>query len=302
MTIYRVVKKARLVFIALCVSSLPAHAWNDAGHMEVGYLAYKALTPKEQDRAVELIKLNPCFKKAPKNKRTYASWETRVAGLPKEKQDAALFMYAATWPDVIKDSKRFPKNQPNNSNDQGDPSLEFRDKSQHRDWHYKDLPYSGDGTRTMPPKEPNAATQIKRLRAVLSVPSSESTELQKSYALCWLMHLVGDVHQPLHAASRFDKFHTEGDGGGNLVSFKHLTNLHSFWDGSFERKGNPSPTLIEQLSASIEEPDKTKASIIDEDIWLDESFRIAKDIVYTIPVVKSETDLPRPVMRILLTK
>jgi len=39
----------------------------------------------------------------------------------------------------------------------------------------------------------------------------------KSYDLTWLIHLVGDVHQPLHCVARITKGDPEGDKGGNDV-------------------------------------------------------------------------------------
>jgi len=47
------------------------------------------------------------------------------------------------------------------------------------------------------------------------------------------MHLVGDVHQPLHATSRWTKDHPKGDKGGNtflIKRHKSVKNLHSLWD------------------------------------------------------------------------
>jgi hypothetical protein len=54
-----------------------------------------------------------------------------------------------------------------------------------------------------------------------------------SYALRLLIHLVGDMHQPLHCMSRIDDQYPQGDKGGNafkLPNHYSADNLHSVWD------------------------------------------------------------------------
>lgn len=58
--------------------------------------------------------------------------------------------------------------------------------------------------------------------------------LEKSMMLRYLVHVVGDVHQPLHSAELIDeKKFPKGDMGGNLFEIKYsptIVNLHEFWD------------------------------------------------------------------------
>ena len=66
-----------------------------------------------------------------------------------------------------------------------------------------------------------------------AIGTDESDDI-KSYDVAWLEHLVGDVHQPLHATSRFTKNHPNGDAGGNLVllcAAPCRDELHAYWDG-----------------------------------------------------------------------
>jgi hypothetical protein len=54
-------------------------------------------------------------------------------------------------------------------------------------------------------------------------------------ALCWLEHLIGDVHQPLHAVTMYSSDYPTGDQGGNLIDVRangNVTRLHAFWDDS----------------------------------------------------------------------
>ena len=86
---------------------------------------------------------------------------------------------------------------------------------------FVDLPFSPDDIALADAQTPNAKTQIALFRKTLKSTSS-SNDL-KSYDLVWLIHLVADVHQPLHAASRFDKAHPGGDAGGTTASWCVVT-------------------------------------------------------------------------------
>ena len=128
-------------------------------------------------------------------------------------------MRAATWPDIIRTAPGYradPIDDPGATQNIG-----YADKLQHRYWHYKDLPFSPDGTPTQPPPEPNAETQIRALRTALASPTTSDDV--KSYDMVWLEHLVGDVHQPLHATSRFTAALPAGDRGGNSIAICRAT-------------------------------------------------------------------------------
>ena len=107
----------------------------------------------------------------------------------------------------------------------------------------------------------------------------------KSYDLVWLLHLVGDVHQPLHAISRFDKAHPQGDAGGNLVPLcaaPCTDQLHGFWDGRLG--ADLSPPAAARYAASPPPADPKLASAMDESTWVAESFELAKESVYAPPI------------------
>src|ERR1700730_12872831 len=61
----------------------------------------------------------------------------------------------------------------------------------------------------------NVQTQIPMFRSALRATSGASDDV-RSYDLVWLIHLVGDVHQPLHTTSRFTHEQPKGDAGGTL--------------------------------------------------------------------------------------
>ncbi len=99
-------------------------------------------------------------------------------------------------------------------------------------WHYDDVPVCGTSDYSQYCKSGNCASfQLERHIEILVNP--RTTLRQKNEALKWVVHLTGDIHQPLHAANRHDR-------GGNLVqvSFFGLRdnppygtiNLHTIWD------------------------------------------------------------------------
>ena len=95
--------------------------------------------------------------------------------------------------------------------------------ARHTNWHYIDIPVSPDGTPLEPPSPPTPWIELRRIL-------KESQPTRRVYDLPWLVHLEGDVHQPLHCTSRFTRSQPKGDQGGNLVFVMPGRNLHAFWD------------------------------------------------------------------------
>ncbi len=108
------------------------------------------------------------------------------------------------------------------------------DTAMHKYWHFVDTGFSPDGTPVRPTPVPNAQERIALFAQVLA--STTDSDALKSYDLSWLIHLVGDLHQPLHATTRFTSDATAGDQGGNLVKISCSksaacpTELHAAWD------------------------------------------------------------------------
>ncbi len=100
-------------------------------------------------------------------------------------------------------------------------------------WHYIDIPFSKDKS-TLPPVEPkNALWAIKQAQRVLS--QNSSPQKSKSFFLKVLIHVVGDIHQPLHTATKISRRFPQGDLGGNLYTFSKTPkakNMHQYWDSA----------------------------------------------------------------------
>ncbi len=133
---------------------------------------------------------------------------------------------------------------------------------------------------------PNALTEIALLRDALA--SASTTDNIKSYDLVWLIHLVGDVHQPLHAVARFRHNNTDGDDGGNDVKLQCssgvfcASNLHAEWDGVL---GNTHDfEVITAKGTTLDaRPVPPGADIADPKAWTDESLALARADVYKDP-------------------
>jgi hypothetical protein len=267
--------------VALAASA-PLGAWDGEGHMIIAARAWDNLTPESQVAVGQLLRHNP----------SYARWTANVA--PAD-QARAAFIRAATWPDDIKNS--------NYHNDGSDPSVAganrnsgYDDCNQHKYWHYEDFGFSPDNTAFPdPPLRPNAETQINAFTRVLA--DGNASDQLRSYDLVWLIHLVGDVHQPLHATARFlavDNIRDHGDDGGNDVrvtcSERRCSKLHSYWDGALDASWNSvawQRTDYDRaglaLPASLV-PDPAAAANRSPRAWLLDSSALARANVYQPPI------------------
>ena len=266
---------ARSLVLTAAVAGLlrgsPALAWNDRGHMIVAALAYDRLDPAVRDRVDSLLRLNP----------QHASW---VRGVARSRASEVAFLRASTWPDFIKRPAAGYTDDGNRpSGPQASQNIGYADRLQHRYWHYIDLPFSTDGTPLEDPVAPNAETQIEAFRAALRAPGTSDDV--RSYDLAWLLHLVGDVHQPLHATSRFSAAFPHGDQGGNKVkvtcSPSCQRDLHAFWDDVLGR--STSPTAAIAAARKLATPPAPSTDLT-TDAWIRESLALAQSTVYAAPV------------------
>ena len=261
--------------------------WGSIGHMTVAYVAYQKLTPATKARVRDLLKLNP----------DYAAWEKQVpAGATADEHDQMIFMIATTWADDIKGDSKYTDDGPDPNTPDGATSSQnigYTDMFRHRYWHFIDTPYYIDGTSGYAVPTPNAQTQIAAFRAVLA--STQPDDL-KSYDLVWLLHLIGDIHQPLHATTRVSSAEAKGDAGGNTVKLKGdaFSNLHSYWDDLPGADCNFCSNKAHCVDRAIVlgktlKPAPAKAShISDAAKWISESFNYSRTAVYKTPIASAD--------------
>ena len=268
-----------LLCAGLAVTPPAARAWNGTGHMTVASIAYDNLTPATKARVDALLQRH----------RDYALWMSQMPAGYTDKARFA-FMKASTWPDDI---RKTPEDRPI--------------------WHYSDIPIVAPGYAADPiellPVRPNAETQIVAESAALGSPAG--TDAERAVALCWVEHLVGDVHQPLHATSYYSPLFPKGDKGGNaetlapgsvtgdaLLAAARPRKLHSLWDDLLG--ASLDPVDIQKYAAALETPAyarktypqlATGKTVHD---WLLESNALAKSTVYqnsALPMTPGEGTL-----------
>ena len=268
-----------LGLVSLAGFSAQAFAWNDRGHMTVAYIAYKQLTPTTRDRVNTLLKLNP----------RYGDWvatvDQQVSTASADDKNLMIFMIAATWADQIKRDSTYIKdgsqegNRPDGSPDPG-KNTGYDDLLMHKYWHFIDTPFTTDGSALPAIPTPNAQERIALFRTVLGSTSADGL---KSYDMTWLLHLVGDVHQPLHASTRVSSIDPEGDAGGNLVKLDcSKCELHFFWDDLLGKQNNLKTVM--KAARKLPKAQPALAANSDEKDWMAESFIAAQQAVYAPPI------------------
>ena len=203
-----------LASLLLLLTPARAHGWHDTGHMLVGQIAYLRLTPAAKARVDKLLV-------APPNRRPLIHL---CAGYYTPQTCEKIYdpVTIGVWMDDFRGDSL---------TDEYDP------------WHYTNYKPFFDGipARTNVGPEPvNILSQINW--CINTLRAGTKRDKTDAEALGFLYHLVGDVHQPLHTATRYSAAHPEGDAGGNgftlnLPSDPRVRNLHYFWDSAAGRFG-----------------------------------------------------------------
>jgi hypothetical protein len=264
--------------IVLLATTSPALAWNNKGHMVVACVAYRRLTRTTRERIDDLLRRHPDYKQ----------WETRIAAnVSGAEQRRRIFMIAATWADQIKASGSYADDGTDNGRRpdgaRSSQNTGYGDHLRHRYWHFIDVPFARDGSPLPSIPTPNAQERIRLFRHVLASP--EEPEDLKSYDLVWLLHLVGDVHQPLHAATRVSASYPNGDENGRLVTVYlagRRYDLRAFWNTILG--GETSLSAAENLTNALPAASVADAALLDEATWVQHSFELAQTKVYAPPI------------------
>jgi hypothetical protein len=292
----------------------PAGAWHRGGHMTVARIAWLQMNdqPAMQEQITAILDSHP-------HRDLYLLAE-KPAGATK---DEWMFLRAATWPDWVRDPVA-PKGQPKLTPQEREDIIVGHSRP---DWHFVNLPYihpddagrfDGDALRkdVLVPEfdakdQPrHALAALKRCLARLR--AAQTSPADKAVCLCWVLHLVGDLHQPLHCAAliaskdRFDPpfLPPEGDRGGNRLAIMlsktdpAAVDLHSFWDAQLFIADPPRVTTrgLEEATPSFHAVDTAAKGLLDDAglkrdqlpelmaadtlAWADESLKAAKESAY----------------------
>lgn len=259
----RAIKPALLAFAAAAGLSVgsPAFAWGDDGHKTIALIArhYIEETPG-----------------------LAAKVDAALAG-PNDPEVTGGFPAFATWADKYRDSNQARKQAT-------------------REWHFVDVEIDGSndkvaacfgntlpaGTLAFPgvPKD-CVVDKINQFERELRDPTTNPAE--RKLALLFLLHFIGDVHQPLHGSDNHDfggneKFIVTGNA-------QNGSNLHSYWDtNTVHRLGSTPEKIADALIADISPSDIaawTTSSASDPTWgWADESFGIASKAYSKLPKKK----------------
>ena len=249
----------------------PAWAWNGAGHRLVAAIAWDQLDDNSHAELSRLLQAHP----------DYPRWIKRARGAD---VDRTAFVESSTWPDDIRTDKRF------HDADGDQPTAlvsGFPDLERHRDWHFVNRPLDA-GQPHRQAVSGQIDHQLVALAAILG--AHDATRNKKAYALPWLIHLVGDAHQPLHAAAE----PSVAGGRNNQSRFinpfnprKSQLTLHAFWDdlpGPPWLRGEDLDAASSALIARYQRPAPSSSGD-----WLDESWKIAGNSAYPPDVGMTQT-------------
>lgn len=249
----------------LWVLAFPAAAWNAAGHRISAMIAWEYMDAPTRNAVAAILEQHPDFE----------HWQLRANGAD---PDLTAFLEASTWPDDIRRDKRFytAGSEEPTSTQPGFPDMERR-----LSWHFVDRPV-GWYDRLLP-----SPGVIDRQLVALAriVGDRKEKPSARAYALPWLIHLVGDAHQPLHAASRYGP-DGRSDQGGNRVTINNpfhphssSTSLHRYWDdlpGPPWLNGSRLHSTVIALTSRYAAPAATGTP----EQWIDESWQLASEYAY----------------------
>jgi hypothetical protein len=257
---FRMLAAGASVLIASLLTPASAHAWNKAGHMTSGAIAYRELKnndPATLSRVIELLRQHPQFEER---------WADKLERTPAEDRDQLLFMLAARWPDDVRGDADF----------------------HHDKWHYINFPFRPPSTATSTPNGEDILDGFEINTAILKNAQSEAAD--RAVALCWIFHLTGDIHQPLHSSALINNTFPQGDRGGTRF-FVRITeqsgtfSLHKIWDDiiirneAFQGVKNRATELVNRSALQRTQlPELADTSV--ENWARQESFKIAREVAY----------------------
>lgn len=267
--------------LVVLASASPLHGWDATGHRLSVYVAYQSLTSTQRDYWREVLQHHPRFEADFKG-----AMPANIQQASRGEQTRWLLGQAAVWPDLARglhDDIRRRYNKP--------------------DWHWIDGAWVRDEAQTQgnlylatPPlpdiqgapatnrqhasHASNVLTALERAHWQLE---HETDPAQRAIALCWLLHLIGDIHQPLHTGALVSgQLFPDGDRGGNRIRTRD-GNLHADWDRAL--RGAPfDDRMRELLAITASLPDNAEYK---PTRWLQESRSILLRQVYPPSVINT---------------
>jgi hypothetical protein len=259
----------RMIILLLSVLVAPtAWGWGCTGHQVVAMLAYSELTPRARFEADQRLA----------DLSQYASLSHYCPQLALSK-----FAVVSTWADDLRNTR--PETAP---------------------WHFIDIPLSAAPADYASFCDPLTGCVVSAIRsAATALKNRELTSAQETEALVFLIHFVGDIHQPLHDA-------TNNDRGGNCFPVAYLgaipvegpnetfrQNLHAIWDVQLVDALVRSHGSVKRLVAYLKQHDAARAHQSASDLnyleWAIEGHTKAATISYGRLSFAAPVEPPTPI-------
>lgn len=262
-------KLAVITATVLCaLIPTPALSWSNAGHMTTAVIAYYDLGGANSPIVKKIVAIMASHPDR-------GPFKIAVGRSTGDEQILRTFMEIARWPDDIR-----------------------LGNYDHPTWHYLLQPVI-DPSNPPPNGAPYAYTGDARDALSLNISMVSNTkdpriaEGERAIALCWIFHIVGDIHQPLHAGEYFSAQIPEGDFAGDKFYLIDPNNgqvvkLHSFWDDLVTRDEEPTFVVVRSQSLMSKYPRSRFAEALQHDrsraydvsAWASESHAAAVNLAY----------------------
>lgn len=143
-------------------------------------------------------------------------------------------------------------------------------------WHYINLPeglnYKGFVAAVKADTSENVYNALLKMEKEVKNP--KNTKEEKTFALKMIIHLVGDLHQPMHVSRAEDQ-------GGNKIKVKFQgkdTNLHSLWDSALIEYNGKTYTEMATAYDNLSDSKIKELQADDLTKWLFESYQISNQL------------------------
>jgi osmotically-inducible protein OsmY len=268
--------KTFFFFVIVVISAASVRAWDDTGHKLTAYIAWEQMTPQARAAAAKILLSAP----EDSDLSVFYMQDSRTAAA----RQRELFMIAATWSDIVR-NKDFKNRYA---------------KYHHGTWHYLDTFWRESKGKVelvtdLKSDEENAVERLFAFDKILR--DASAADADKAIALAWVLHLGGDIHQPLHDSARVTKFDPKGDQGGNLFMLSpkgakgdERVSLHWYWDSIVGRNiprvndacdSDYLPAIARQMINKYPSSRmRNRLEIGQFDRWQQEGFQIASTKLY----------------------
>lgn len=263
---------AILVGLASCFVATQAGAWSRPGHMVTAAIAYRDLQADPAVRAAILDLLEAHPDRGP--------FEVAIDRTTGEARARRLFYECARWPDDARGTAY-----------------------DHPTWHYAARPVMGKDapTGSRDAIEGNAIEAFALNFRVLA--DHKASKAERAVALCWVMHLVGDIHQPLHTAQLFSRAYPDGDQLGSkqfvrATAQSEPVTLHWFWDDSVHQSGTQESVEARAAELGTKPPgsDQPARATVFATWAAKESYPAAAELAYRSDLVSSQQPVDAPTL------